>query len=78
MLLKLFESIKSYFLKDDYEQLLSSAMSQPSVYPAAQIAQTVSWRRVWNSALDYGVKGTKCVQYVLRELCRPSFGENLC
>ena len=33
---------KKLLLKRDY----SSAMSQPSVYPAAQIAQTVSWRRV--------------------------------
>ena len=64
---------KKLLLKRDYEQLLSSAMSQPSVYPAAQIAQTVSWGRVWDNALDYGVKGTKCVQYVLRELCRITF-----
>ena len=49
---------KKLLLKRDYEQLLSSAMSQPSVYPPAQIAQTVSWRRVWDNALDYGVKGT--------------------
>ena len=69
---------KKLLLKRDYEQSLSSAMSQPSVYPAAQIAQTVSWRRVWDNALYYGVKGTKCVQYVLRELCRLTFGENLC
>ena len=61
---------KKLLLKRDYEQLLSSAMSHPSVYPAAQIAQTVSWRRVWDNALDYGVKGKKYVQYVLRELCR--------
>ena len=69
---------KKLFLKRDYEQLLLSATSHPSVYPAAQIAQTVSWRRVWDNVLDYGVKGTKCVQYVLRELCQPTFGENLC
>ena len=49
---------KKLLLKRDYEQLLSSAMSHPSVYPAAQIAQTVSWRRVWDNALDYGGKGT--------------------
>ena len=53
---------KKLLLKRDYEQLLSSAMSHPSVYPAAQIAQTVSWRRVWDNSLDYGVKGTKYVQ----------------
>ena len=53
---------KKLLLKRDYEQLLSSAMSHPSVYPAAQIAQTVSWRGVWDIALDYGFKCTKCVQ----------------
>ena len=60
---------KKLLLKRDYEQLLSSATSHPSVYPAAQIAQTVSCRRVrvWDNALDYGVKGTKCVKYVLKQ-----------
>ena len=54
---------KKLLLKRDYEQCLSSAMSHPSVYPAAQIAQTVSWRRIWDNALDYGVKGTKINVY---------------
>ena len=60
---------KKLLLERNYELLLASAMTHPSVYPATQIAQTVSWRRIWDNALEYGVKGTKCVQYVLREIC---------
>ena len=71
-------SNKELLLKRDYELLLSSALSHPSVNPAATIARLVSWRRIWDSALDYGVKGTRCAQSVLRELCRPTFGEKLC
>ena len=69
---------KEPLLKRDYELLLISAMCHPSVNSAAQIAQSVSWRKIWDNALDYGVKGTRCVQSVLRELCRPTFGEKLC
>ena len=38
----------------------------------------ISWKKIWDNALDYGIKGTKCTQTVLRELCRPCFGECLC
>ena len=32
----------------------------------------------WDGALDFGYKGTRCVQSILRELSRPSFGDKLC
>ena len=75
---KIVRDNKEPLLKRDYELLLISAMCHPSVNSAAQIAQSVSWRKIWDNALDYGVKGTRCVQSVLRELCRPTFGDKLC
>ena len=69
---------KKLLLNKDYQILLSSAMSHPSVHSAAVIAQTTSWRKLWDQALEYGVKGTRCVQSVLRSLSRPTFGEKLC
>ena len=38
---------------------------------AHRIAYT-SWRRLWDIALDHGVKGTRAMQAIFRELCRPS------
>ena len=38
----------------------------------------VSWKRLWDGALDFGYKGTRCVQSIVRELSRPSFGDKLC
>ena len=48
------------------------------VYTIAKIAKSVSWRKIWDGALDYGYRGTICVQAILRELSRPIFGERLC
>ena len=75
---KIVRDNKEPLLKRDYELLLTSAMCHPSVNSAAQITQSVSWRKIWDNALDYGVKSTRCVQSVLRELCRPTFGDKLC
>ena len=40
--------------------------------PAALIASHTSWRRLWDAALDKGVKGTHALQTLFKELCRPS------
>ena len=37
-----------------------------------------NWCRVWDTALDHGVKGTRLVQLLFRSLCRPTFGDHLC
>ena len=69
---------KEMLLNKDYQLLLSSAMSHPSVHSAAVIAQSITWRKLWDQALEYGVKGTRCVQSVFKSLCRPTFGEKIC
>ena len=38
----------------------------------------MSWRKIWDNALDNGVKGTRCVQTISRELSRPMFSDKLC
>ena len=32
----------------------------------------VSWRRLWDIALDKGVKGTKIIQSIFQEVCCPA------
>ena len=75
---KIVHSNKKFLLKCDYDILISTAMMHPSVEPIAKIASIVSWRKIWDGALDYGVKGTYCGQAILRELGRPVFGDKLC
>ena len=69
---------KKLLLERDFELLITSAITHPSVEPVAQIATTVSWRKIWDSALDHGIKGTRCAQAILREFSRPTFGDKLC
>ena len=50
---KIVDSNKKVLLKCDYDILISTAMIHPSVEPIAKIASVVSWRMIWDRALDY-------------------------
>ena len=69
----------SYYIERDYDLLLISAKAHPTARYISQIASHTSWRKIWDNALDYGVKGTISCQALLRELSRPTFGDgHLC
>ena len=52
-------SNKRHILNSDFKMLLSSANHHcGSAAAAAQIANHTSWHRLWDIALDCGVKGT--------------------
>ena len=57
-------------LKTDFSKLLATASRSASL--AAKIGKHVLWRRPWDMALDKGVKGTRSLQNLFRELCRPA------
>ena len=60
-------------LQSDFKMLLSSTSSHPtSAAQAALIASKTSWRHLWDVALDKGVKGTRVMQTIFKEHCRPS------
>ena len=64
---------KKHILKSDFKILLSSATQRcGSAAAAARVATHTSWRRLWDVALDQGVKGTRIMQAIFKELCRPS------
>ena len=66
-------SSKESILRSDLNILLSaSSECSSSAAPAALIASHTSWRRLWDAALDKGVKGTRALQTLFKELCRPS------
>ena len=67
------KSNKKYILQSDFKLLLPSATQcHGSAAPAAHVAAHTSWRHLWDVALDHGVKGTRIMQAIFRELCRPS------
>ena len=68
---------KKLLLERDFTLLFSHATVFPSLN-FAKIAKFVSWRKIWDGALDYAYRGTICVQAILREFSRPTFGDRIC
>ena len=62
------KSMKTDIIKSDFEALLSSASNNPSAKLVATVAETTSWCRLWDIALDRGMQGTRGLQTLLKEL----------
>ena len=60
--------MKTDIIKSDFEALLSSASNHPSAKLVATVAETTSWYRLWDIALDRGMQGTSGLQTLLKEL----------
>ena len=69
---------KSNLISRDFELLLEHSHSHQNAKLVAEVAQTTSWCRLWDIALDRGVKGTRGLQTLLRELSRPIFSNSVC
>ena len=66
------KSNKDHLLDKDYSHLLFLASHrQGSTVLVAHVASQISWRRLWDIALDRGVKGTRTFQSLFKELSRP-------
>ena len=61
---------KELILKTDFSKLLATASRSASI--VARVGNCVSWRRLWDMALGKGVKGTRALQNLFCELCRPA------
>ena len=72
------KSMKTDIIKSDFEVLLSSAVTHPSAKYVATVAETTSWCRLWDIALDRGVQGTRGMQSLLKELSRQVFENFSC
>ena len=67
--------MKSKILKRDFNQLISTSLSQhTSVKLVAAIAESSSWRCLWDIALDKGVKGTSAMQFLFGNSVDQDFG----
>ena len=62
------KSCKASILKQDFNLLLSSSSTHATASLVASVAQTTSWCRLWDVALDQWVQGTRGLQSLLKEL----------
>ena len=67
------KSMKMDLIKSDFEALLSFASNHPSAKLVATVAETTSWCRLWDIALDLGVQGMHSLQTLLKEPSRTMF-----
>ena len=58
---------KREILQTDWDSCITEASDHCSTAIAAQIAVNVSWMRLWDMALDYGPRGTECLQALYRD-----------
>ena len=58
-------------IRKDFQLLIEHSLSHKTAKLVATVAQTTSWCRLWDIALDRGVKGTRGLQAELRELSQP-------
>lgn len=43
-----------------------------------QVNQSFGWMKLWDWALDFGVRGTKASQNILKHITKPLFSDRLC
>ena len=66
------KSNKRHILNQDFNLLISTSISgQTSCSLVARVTKHTSWRRLWDIALDKGVKGSRTLQRLFKELSRP-------
>ena len=72
------KSMKQEILKSDFEVLLSSTATHHTARYVAEVAKTTSWCRLWDSALDRGVQGTRGLQTLLKTLSQRIYRDSSC
>ena len=76
--LAILSSYKSHLIGKDFELLIEHSLSHNTAKLVASVAKTTSWCKLWDTALDFGVKGTRGLQALVREMSRPIFDNSSC
>ena len=73
------KSAKRTLLNQDWKQTINAAKMHSSLrHIVCSDFVASSWCRLWDQALDLGIKGTRLTQCLFHSLCRPTFGDRLC
>ena len=57
---------------------ISKHLSNQSLKHLSTIHSEISWLKIWDTALDCGVRGSRVALCVFNTLSRPLFGDRLC
>ena len=70
---------KSEILAKDWNCTIQESRSHHSlaIISATDVIAS-SWNRIWDEALEYGVRGTRLMQGLFVALARPTFGDKAC
>ena len=70
---------KSDILAKDWNYIIQDSRSHHSLaIVSATDMIASSWNRIWDEALEYGVRGTRLMQGLFGALARPTFGDKAC
>ena len=69
---------KSHLMEEDWNRTISIALTHSSLVHVTQPEIVNEWVKVWDAALDAGVKGTRIAQAVFRVMSRPVYGDKKC
>ena len=72
------EAKKDILSKDWFSTLRDSKTHSSLAVVSATDEVASSWNRVWDEALEYGVRGTRLMQGLFSALSRPTFGNKSC
>ena len=70
--------VKKVILESDRKQRILLASSHESTSLASDVANTLNFLKLWDTALDYGPKGTSAIQRLYKEITRPIYGLKPC
>ena len=69
---------KLHIIATDLATLQSNSLEHPSAELVARISLNISWRKLWDIALDKGPFGTKQLQRLIFHLARPMYDNFIC
>jgi hypothetical protein len=72
------QEAKEALISRDWEIVLEMAKCHQSTKHIADPRIASSWCKLWDIALDHGVRGTRLTQHLLSVMCRPVFGKREC
>ena len=70
--------IRKELVELDFSSLLKESKTHSSTSVAAEIAESTSWLKIWDLALDYGPRGTSAIQAFFSIMTRPVYGSAPC
>ena len=70
--------IKKELIDLDFSSLLEESKTHSSTSVAAEIAESTSWLKIWDLALDYGPRSTSAIQALFSTMTRTMCGSAPC